>query len=133
MIASKPKANRFFGEPNKMLILITQVINNVYGCDSTITLNLVYYGTGLDDPESSSLIIVKPNPSLDGRFQLDYLGLPKEEILQLSVSDLKGKTVYQSNQFTDKLDLSNQVPGFYLLRVSFKKGQALYKLAIIKS
>jgi hypothetical protein len=111
----------------------TQIINNVYGCDSTITLNLVYYGTGLDDPESSSLIIVKPNPSLDGHFQLDYLGLPKEEILQLSVTDLKGKTVYQSNQFTDKLDLSSQVPGFYLLRVSFKKGQSLCKLAIIKS
>jgi hypothetical protein len=29
MIASIPKANRFFGDPNKILMLITQVISIV--------------------------------------------------------------------------------------------------------
>jgi len=91
-----------------------QVVTNVNGCDSIITLNLTLNFTGLN--EHFLITEVQPNPS-NGLFELQFATIPTNE---LRVYDSKGRLIkIQSVQTTTTtLDLIGQASGLYFLHVS---------------
>jgi hypothetical protein len=81
-------------------------------------------GVELKDEELA--IDVFPNPSKDGIFYLQSDG--KE--MQLDVFDLKGRLIFsrKTSSNTEKIDLSRQTSGLYLLRIIKDGRQRTLKL-----
>jgi hypothetical protein len=73
--------------------------------------------------ESSLVYQVYPNPSVDGRFYLDYQN-PADSQIQVVVVSLTGTIVYQRNVFLTNgrvqgffIDMTNQASGSYIVRI----------------
>ncbi len=73
--------------------------------------------------ESSLVYQVYPNPSIDGRFYLDYQN-PADSQIQVVVVSLTGTIVYQRNVFLTNgkvqgffIDMTNQASGSYIVRI----------------
>jgi hypothetical protein len=112
--------------------IYTQTINNAVGCDSTITLNLIYYGTGIDESDTSPLLLVIPNPSSDGVFELVLQNAAALDVIYVRVYDKTGRVVFDASHSVDRIDLANHGSGMYVLEVGLPNVRALQKLAIVR-
>lgn len=109
-----------------------QNTNTTLGCDSTITLNLIYYGTGIDESDTSPLLLVIPNPSSDGVFELVLQNAAVSDVMYIRVYDQTGRVVFDSARAVERIDLSNHGNGMYLLEVGLPQGRAMQKLALLR-
>ena len=92
----------------------TQTIQNQWGCDSLITLNLTVSYLNLDEIEFKGLTIF-PNPSLDGKFNIH--SEQSINYFQIEVKDVSGRIQKYLNNLSDQIDLSNLPSGIYLLEI----------------
>jgi hypothetical protein len=92
----------------------TQTIQNYWGCDSLITLNLTVSYLNLDEIEFKDLTIF-PNPSFDGIFNMH--SEQSINYLQIEVKDVSGRIQKYLNNLSDQIDLSNLPSGIYLLEI----------------
>jgi hypothetical protein len=91
--------------------------------------------TGTTQPEIDKFAVsLQPNPS-SGCFYISISGV-KDQTVNISVLDLRGKTVYQdemkslSNALTKKIDLSTLAKGTYVVQVKTDKEQKIDKIVI---
>jgi hypothetical protein len=109
-----------------------QNTNTTLGCDSTITLNLIYYGTGINEANASSFLLVIPNPSSDGVFELFLQNAADSDVMYMRVYDQTGRVVFDSARAVERIDLSNHGNGMYMLEVGLPQGRAMQKLALLR-
>jgi hypothetical protein len=97
--------------------IYNQVIPNVAGCDSTITLDLTLQYTGIDELKND--ILVYPNPSAS------YLAIESNWIQneQFVILDMQGREIKKGTFSTskEKIDLKNVAIGNYILRIGAKE------------
>ena len=104
--------------------VFTQTLNNIYGCDSLITLNLNIEVNGVDETDFSKINIF-PNPNNSGLFNLDN-SLEKEFYIEV-VNDQFGRKV---PYVLEQLSQSNYsmsipyIPGIYF--VGIRIGDKVY-------
>ena len=67
------------------------------------------------DNKSANNLTIYPNPS-KGKFELLFTGNPGQAY-SIEIFNLKGQKLYESTGIQTKFDLSNQVPGVYIMRV----------------
>lgn len=101
---------------------------NEGGCSDrhceTITIDLV----GIDGLElNENLVNIYPNPN-NGNFTISTNN--GEEIEQVRISDLSGKTIYTGS--TNTIDLSNSANGIYLVLVKTASAYTVSKIQIAK-
>lgn len=97
--------------------VFTQTLNNIYGCDSLITLNLNIEVNGVDETNLSKIVIF-PNPNYTGEFTLNNSD-EKEFDIEV-VNDQFGREIAFS---LDQFSKSNYgirmpyVPGIYFIGI----------------
>jgi hypothetical protein len=101
-----------------------QTLMDIYGCDSTIALELMFDQSSLID-EDISFLKIYPNPSSDGLFYIQT----EEFIEKIEINDLNGKTVINES-FNGKIDLSELTQGCYIVRVSLENGNDFFEKII---
>ena len=98
---------------------------NAAGCDSIVTLNLTLSYTGINEINSSSLVI-SPNPTA-GSFSLR--GLEKlGTITSLRIMDNNGKVVQVLDPKATQFSCSNLKTGMYFLEVNSNTTKDLIKI-----
>ena len=90
------------------------IIVNAAGCDSTITLDITFSYTGVNDLEKVSFAIY-PNPAYD----LINIVMPNESVENFVLIDSRGRKVLEGNLSgkETKISVKEFAPGTYLLRV----------------
>lgn len=95
-------------------------------------------GTGINtvNKDLSDNVTIYPNPVISDNVQLQY-NLPNTGNLYITVYDVSGKTVYQTEVFKTqsgvrKLDLGNLPNGMYLVKVATEAGFTTKKVMIQK-
>jgi hypothetical protein len=102
----------------------TQIIPNLYGCDSTITLNLTLSFTGLSKLENNRISIY-PNPT-SNMITINYDG----QIQQLELVDAKGAKVYESIEDKKEVALPLHIQtGFYTVQIHTNEG--IFRKALV--
>lgn len=97
--------------------VFTQTLNNIYGCDSLITLNLNIEVNGVDETDLSKIVIF-PNPNRTGEFTLNNSD-EKEFDIEVVHDQFGRKIVFSLEQF----NLTNYgitmpyVPGIYFIGI----------------
>jgi hypothetical protein len=100
-----------------------QLLQDQFGCDSTVQLNLIVEDAALDETSNASLMVF-PNPSHDGLFELQS----SKNIEIMEVRDIAGRAVpYQVNG--TQLSL-NQNSGVYLCIVKYGNSTEAIRLVI---
>ncbi len=85
-----------------------------------------------DEPQTFS-VTVFPNPVSNGS-AMTSISLKQSGKLQFTVSDIQGKTVkawtgyYQAGQFTERIDLTDAVPGIYFLKITSERNTLIRKM-----
>jgi hypothetical protein len=101
-----------------------QIIPNLYGCDSTITLNLTLSFTGLSKLENNRISIY-PNPT-SNMITINYDG----QIQQLELVDAKGAKVYESIEDKKEVALPLHIQtGFYTVQIHTNEG--IFRKALV--
>jgi hypothetical protein len=100
-----------------------QVLSNQYGCDSVVTLNLIIEPAALDETSNASLMVF-PNPSHDGLFELQS----SKNIEIMEVRDLAGRAV--PFQVNGTQLLLNQNSGVYLCILKYGNAMEVIRLVI---
>jgi hypothetical protein len=92
----------------------TQVIENVAGCDSTITLNLTLTFTGISEIGKNSFTVY-PNPTND----VLNVVMPFEGNEYFVIIDSRGRKVLEGNLFGNENQISLKAlsPGAYFLKI----------------
>lgn len=111
------------------------VVDGTTDCESPMSMvtGTVICTVGEDEmPTAFSGISIQPNPS-KGVFQL--IGSNIDEQLQISIYNTNGKVVYQleskvSNNFNEKVDLSNLSKGIYFVKFQGKDSMEMRKVVI---
>jgi hypothetical protein len=98
---------------------------NAAGCDSIVTLNLMLNYTGINENNSSSLVI-SPNPT-NGDFSLNGLEL-YNNIKSILVSDVNGKLVKELDPSASKFNLETVKSGVYFLTITAGDKQEVIKI-----
>ena len=94
----------------------TQVLQNAYGCDSTITLNLNISSSGINEL-NSEIISIYPNPA-SSLIHIDYNG----KIDKLEILDLKGSVVFVSKENKREFSLPTHLQtGYYMVVIHDEK------------
>ncbi|KAF0199656.1 MAG: hypothetical protein FD166_84 [Bacteroidetes bacterium] len=117
------------------------VINPETGCIGTA--NIVAYFTfqncsyGIEDNASNKGLMAYPNPSGDGLFNFQIEGLEGEILLEVFnsqgiISFKQTISVAPENTFNSSLNLSQNTPGIYFLKLTYDGGTMLRKLIIQK-
>ena len=113
--------------------VITLMITSPEGCfavtSDTIIVNRlgVKNATGLDGK-----VNVYPNPST-GRFTIDLSNASSNEVLDMTVTDMLGRSIANSIKSTAgvaEVDLSEQAAGIYYLTISTVNGTHSIKLNV---
>jgi hypothetical protein len=102
----------------------TQVIGNVFGCDSTITLILTINTSGLD--ELNQGVHIYPNPST--KFLTIELGIDGHQTYM--IYDASGKALLEGEltTATSIVNIEALAPGYYSLKI----GELAHPLRIVK-
>ena len=100
---------------------------NQFGCDSTINLVLTVYNLGLAE-SNSDYFKIYPNPSLDGKFFIDWN--ENFTVTRLSVKDAYGKIKRQIYSKSNEIDLSELPAGLYFVIIESPSSQ--YVLKVVK-
>jgi hypothetical protein len=100
-----------------------QVLSNQYGCDSVVTLNLIIEPAALDETSNASLLVF-PNPSHDGLFELQS----SKNIEIMEVLDVSGRAV--PFQVNGTQLLLNQNSGVYLCVLRYGNSMEVIRLVI---
>lgn len=98
---------------------------NAAGCDSIVTLNLTLSYTGINEINSSSLVI-SPNPTA-GDFTIAGLEL-YNNISSMRVSDVNGKLVSELDPTASKFTLGTDKSGVYFLTITAGNNQEVIKI-----
>jgi hypothetical protein len=98
---------------------------NAAGCDSIVTLNLTLNYTGINENNSSSLVI-SPNPTT-GAFTIVGLEL-YNTISTMRVSDVNGKLVKELDPSASKFTLETVKSGVYFLTITAGDKQEVIKI-----
>jgi len=98
---------------------------NAAGCDSIVTLNLTLNYTGINENNSSSLVI-SPNPT-NGAFTIAGLEL-YNNISTMRVSDVNGKLVKVLDPTASKFNLETVKSGVYFLTITAVDKQEVIKI-----
>ncbi len=117
------------------------VINPETGCIGTA--NIVAYFTfqncsyGIEDNASYKGLLAYPNPSGDGLFNFQIEGMEGEILLEVFNSQgifffKQTISVAPENTFNSSLNLSQNTPGIYFLKLTYDGGTMLRKLIIQK-
>jgi hypothetical protein len=72
--------------------------------------------------------IIYPNPS-EGKFKLLFNG-NSDDLNSIEIYNSHGESIYSSNNFQSTFDLSNNVPGFYFMRVQHNSGISSMKFTL---
>ena len=102
----------------------TQVIGNVFGCDSTITLILTINTSGLEELHQN--IQVFPNPTRD----LLTIERLESSVQAYLISDATGRiiTVGKLTEKVSIIQLGEFAPGFYTIKI----GELAHPVRIMK-
>ena len=92
----------------------TQTINNQWGCDSTITLNLTVYQVGLSEIVNDNIVFY-PNPSIDGIFNFKTNG--SNEQISCRVFNATGQLIDSFENLPMSIDLSKREVGIYFIEL----------------
>lgn len=77
----------------------------------------------------SAQMTVFPNPS-KGNFELRFNGNP-EEIKSINIFNAMGQSIYSSNYYQPRFDISSQVPGLYFIHVKQNEELICMKFLLI--
>jgi hypothetical protein len=82
-----------------------------------------------DDPIMEEHLLIYPNPS-SGEFALKFSG----KIISIEIVNVAGETVYKSEILINNthLNLMNQVPGIYFIRMTTAEGVSIKKIVLTK-
>jgi hypothetical protein len=101
---------------------------NQYGCDSTINLYLTVVYAGTSELETTKGIKIYPNPSINGKFFIEY---PEEfNCDRVLILNTIGKIIKELPSISSVVDLYEVESGTYFL--DFKCGDTRYISQIIK-
>lgn len=91
-------------------------------------------GTALHETlaEEHSSIQIIPNPSYDGKIQIQLMDLNEKDIINISVYDYLGKQIIDLTDKlqTNRINLYDLIPGIYFVIVKTHKDQHVKKLVI---
>jgi hypothetical protein len=94
--------------------LHTQYFTSIYGCDSTVTIDLIIQDSGLNELEES--FMAYPNP-INGNQILFISGISSGTF---RVFDLNGSEL-RSGSFTSQIDLQGIQPGMYYILIGSQR------------
>jgi hypothetical protein len=102
-----------------------QTLQNQWGCDSTITLNLTVYHVGLLEANNDYFTIY-PNPSPDGKYFIEW----NENVIitSMSVKDASGRVYREIFTKSNEIDLSDLPAGLYFLEIESTGLQAVVRV-----
>ena len=103
-------------------------LQTIHGCDSICQLTLSIYGTGIDNPASTSLQVY-PNPASS------HINIKGLNLMEMSLFDVRGALlrVYPANDTESlSLPLSDYADGIYILRIRFRDGTTTSRRIVIK-
>jgi len=100
-----------------------QLLQDQFGCDSTVQLNLIVEDAALDETSNASLMVF-PNPSHDGLFELQS----SKNIQIMEVRDIAGRAV--PFQVNGTQLLLNQNSGVYLCILKYGNSTNAIRLVI---
>jgi hypothetical protein len=100
-----------------------QLLQDQFGCDSTVQLNLIVEDAALDETSNASLLAF-PNPSQDGLFELQS----SKNIEIMEVLDVSGRAVPFQVEGTQLL--LNQNSGVYLCILKYENSTIAIRLVI---
>lgn len=115
------------------------VTDPVTNCSTISSMSVLFTFTdciyGVDENNQGNLHIIYPNPSLDGYFNFNLEGLKGEITLEVFTSQgtmIRRDVIlnYQDNLLKSSLDLSDQTPGVYFLKVTGNQMVIQQKLII---
>ena len=92
----------------------SQTINNQWGCDSTITLNITIYHVGLSEIINDNIIFY-PNPSIDGLFNFAFNG--SSEQISCHVFNATGQLIQSFDNLPQIIDLTKSDSGVYFIEI----------------
>jgi hypothetical protein len=92
----------------------SQTINNQWGCDSTITLNITIYHVGLSEIINDNIIFY-PNPSIDGLFNFAFNG--SSEQISCRVFNATGQLIQSFDNLPQIIDLTKSDSGVYFIEI----------------
>jgi hypothetical protein len=105
----------------------TQVLQNQFGCDSTITLNLTINSSGINEL-NGEIVSIYPNPA-SNQITIAYSG----QIQKVEIMDTKGARVFTSMENNKEIVLPANMPsGYYLVLVQTTEGVFLKELVVKK-
>lgn len=112
----------------------TVIVTDISGCTAVATVE-VKTTISTQESEWLSEFSLSPNPT-EGAAQLTLL-LHEPAALRLSISDTAGRLVWEekmgaAQMFNQKVDLSRQPAGVYLLRVQVGERTALRRLVVVR-
>jgi hypothetical protein len=94
----------------------TQVLQNAYGCDSTITLNLTISSSVINEL-NGEIISIYPNPA-SNLININY----NSKIDKVEILDAKGSVVFVSKENKREFTLPTHLPtGYYLVVIHDEK------------
>jgi hypothetical protein len=101
---------------------------NQFGCDSTITLNLTIVYAGVNNIESIYGVKIYPNPSIEGKYQIQYLN--EFNCQKVAIFNSQGMVIRQFNSLPETLELVTEESGTYY--VEFQCEGHFYVMQVIK-
>ena len=105
---------------------------NWFGCSMSSDTIYVTYSSGIAETDALNAIQLIPNPTT-GKFTVNLETNSMEDV-QISITDLMGRVVYQNSfasqpgHFSQEVDLTNVQKGIYLVEITSGKSRANSKL-----
>ncbi len=114
------------------------VMQDEEGCSKTYSITIETVSNIAVLPSNIQSINLYPNPTTDGRVQLQAQFMEKAKTVQITVYNLTGQSVWVSpqwadiQQFTSSIDLNNLAPGIYQVKLQVDNQYICRRLVITK-
>jgi PKD repeat protein len=121
-----------------LINLVEDTLNIIYTtqglCPDIDTVQItMFVCIGVEEQQLENLVTIHPNPSTNGQFNLDLNAL-KDWTVNIDVTDISGRIVRQEKVLPETgmrlLNLSENAPGAYMIRLSGEFGTVTKKLII---
>lgn len=106
-------------------LLLTQVVLNLHK-------QLISAKANIEDlaKESSDYFEVYPNPT-NGKFSINYKGLNDDKMVQITLTDMNGKSIQAISSIDNTVQLQSEQNGVYFLSVQLSSGKTISKKVVL--
>jgi hypothetical protein len=91
---------------------------NTYGC--TYDFNVTIVGVSeIDELMLRNQLNISPNPATE---KISINNSSNQKMSNIAVYDLSGKRLFESNEATQEINISNYTPGIYFVKITMESG-----------